>query len=97
MKRVLTRSVLTRESPVMCFDLLGAGRVLFTEVHAAFGDMQRERRHIDLKAIARERLLAAGVARVSDAQVCTICDERFFSYRRESARAGRQAGVAWLS
>jgi len=28
---------------------------------------------------------------------CTICDERFFSHRREGARAGRQAGVAWLS
>ena len=67
-----------------------------SEVHAAFGDIQHERRHIDLKAIARERLIAAGVARVSDAQACTICDERFFSYRREGARAGRQAGIAWL-
>jgi copper oxidase (laccase) domain-containing protein len=28
---------------------------------------------------------------------CTICDERYFSHRREGSRAGRQAGVAWLS
>ncbi len=28
---------------------------------------------------------------------CTICDERFFSHRREGQRAGRQAGIAWLS
>lgn len=54
-------------------------------------------RPIDLRAIARERLLAAGVARVRDVAACTICDERFFSHRREGARAGRQAGVAWLS
>ena len=47
--------------------------------------------------IARERLLAAGVAEVRDARYCTICDERFFSHRREGARAGRQGGVAWRS
>ena len=42
-------------------------------------------------------LLTAGVARVRDVAVCTICDERYFSYRREGARAGRQGAVAWLS
>ncbi len=70
------------------------------EVHAALGDAHRvERprsRNIDLKAIARDRLLAAGISEVQDVAVCTICDERFFSYRREGARAGRQGGVAWL-
>ena len=54
-------------------------------------------RNIDLRAIAHERLLAAGVARVEHVRACTICDERFFSHRREGERAGRQAGVAWLS
>jgi copper oxidase (laccase) domain-containing protein len=67
------------------------------EVHTAFGDAHRQGRRIDLRAIARERLLDAGVAQVLDARACTICDERFFSHRREGARAGRQAGVAWLS
>jgi YfiH family protein len=67
------------------------------EVHAAFGGAHRAGRHIDLRAIAHERLAAAGVGRVRDVRACTICDERFFSYRREGARAGRQAGVAWLS
>jgi YfiH family protein len=52
---------------------------------------------IDLRAIAHERLHAAGVSDVRDVDACTICDGRFFSYRREGARAGRQAGVAWLS
>ena len=67
------------------------------EVHAAFGHARGARANIDLHAIARERLLAAGAAEVRDLGLCTICDERWFSHRREAARAGRQAGVAWLS
>jgi YfiH family protein len=71
------------------------------EVHTTFGGAYRiessPTRNIDLKVIARERLQAAGVAGVQDLAMCTICDERFFSHRREGARAGRQGGVAWLS
>ncbi|HEX4114710.1 MAG TPA: polyphenol oxidase family protein [Solirubrobacteraceae bacterium] len=67
------------------------------EVHAAFAGVHRDGRLIDLRAIAHEKLLAAGVAEVLDAKACTICDERFFSHRREGTRAGRQAGLAWLS
>jgi polyphenol oxidase len=72
------------------------------EVHAAFGDRSAIDRHrrgrkLDLPALARERLTAAGVARIKDVALCTICDERCFSHRREGPRAGRQAGVAWLS
>jgi polyphenol oxidase len=67
------------------------------EVHAAFAGRHRHGQNIDLRAIARERLLAAGVAEVCDGEACTICDERFFSHRREGERAGRQGGVAWLS
>ncbi|HEY5262489.1 MAG TPA: laccase domain-containing protein, partial [Solirubrobacteraceae bacterium] len=71
------------------------------EVHTAFGGAHRtlkgtphyggqagDRRPIDLRAIAHARLHAAGVAEVRDVRACTICDERFFSHRREGARAG---------
>jgi hypothetical protein len=71
------------------------------DVHAAFCGAHRvaspPARNIDLKAIARDRLLAIGIIEVKDLAACTICDERFFSYRREGARAGRQGAVAWLS
>jgi YfiH family protein len=67
------------------------------EVHGAFEGAHRVGHKIDLRAIARDRLLAAGVAEVRDVEACTICDERYFSYRREGALAGRQAGLAWLS
>ena len=67
------------------------------EVHEVFGNAHRDGRNLDLAALARDRLQAAGVARVEDAGVCTICEERFFSHRREGLRAGRQAGIAWRS
>jgi YfiH family protein len=67
------------------------------EVHRAFAGAHRRGRMLDLRAIARERLLAAGASEVRDVAACTICDERYFSHRREGARAGRQVGVAWLS
>jgi copper oxidase (laccase) domain-containing protein len=43
--------------------------------------------------------MEAGVARVHDAGVCTICSDPdlLFSYRRDGAATGRQAAIAWLS
>ena len=71
------------------------------EVHERFASCRdvRHGRHLDLKAIARERLAAAGAVTVHDAGVCTICSppELFFSHRRERGVTGRQAGVVWLT
>ena len=68
------------------------------EVHAAFADYEvHDGRNIDLKAIARDQLLRAGVEEVFDAGVCTICSTDFFSHRRDAGVTGRQAGIAWLS
>jgi YfiH family protein len=53
--------------------------------------------NVDLKLAARRRLEAAGVAAVHDVGLCTICDERFFSHRRDRGLTGRQAGLAWRS
>ena len=67
------------------------------EVHAALGLTAAGKARIDLPAIARRRLQAAGVTSVAQLAGCTICDERFFSYRREGHAAGRNIGVAWRS
>ncbi len=67
------------------------------EVHAAFEGAHSRASHIDLRTLARDRLLAAGVVEVRDVAACTICESRYFSHRREATRAGRQAGIAWLS
>jgi YfiH family protein len=76
-----------------------AGRCCYEvgeEVHEVFGGIHRHGSHIDLRAIAHERLLAAGATEVGDVEVCTICDERYFSHRREGPQAGRQAALAWV-
>jgi polyphenol oxidase len=62
------------------------------EVRAAFGTTGRT---VDLPTLAARRLAAAGVETIEDVCRCTICDERFFSFRREGEAAGRQAGMAW--
>ncbi len=56
-------------------------------------------RNLDLKAIARTQLMEAGVARIHDCGICTICSdpELLFSHRRDGAQTGRQAAIAWLS
>jgi YfiH family protein len=65
------------------------------DVRAVFGTSEPT---LDLKAIARARLQAAGVGEVHDCGLCTSCDaERFFSHRRDRAVTGRQAGLAWRS
>lgn len=72
-----------------CYQVDDALRARF----AGFG----KGRNLDLKAIAREQLAAAGVGAVEDLGLCTICDERFFSHRRDGGVTGRQAGVVWRS
>ncbi len=66
------------------------------EVHRALG-RPGPRGTVDLRAIASDRLREAGVGEIAQRGGCTICEQRFFSHRREGDRAGRMAGVAWLS
>jgi hypothetical protein len=52
---------------------------------------------LDLYAIARQRLQAAGVARIEGGGFCTYSEpERFFSYRRDHG-PGRMAALIWLA
>ena len=70
------------------------------EVHAHFahhGAGVRDGRKLDLKAVARKELEAAGVPEVRDSGVCTLCGdpELWFSHRRDGGVTGRQCGVIW--
>lgn len=67
---------------------------------AAFGHDVAVGDAVDLRLAARRALAAAGVEgeRIVDVDACTSCDAaRFFSYRRDGERTGRQAGVIWLA
>lgn len=70
------------------------------EVLAAFaplGDGVAADRMLDLPDVARRLLAEAGVGRIEAAGLCTHCEaDRFFSYRREGERSGRQCGLVWL-
>jgi polyphenol oxidase len=71
------------------------------EVHDAFAEYSDVRRgdNLDLKEIARQQLVAAGVSAVQDIELCTLCapPELLYSHRRDRGVTGRQAGVAWLT
>ena len=50
---------------------------------------------LDLYAVARQRLAAAGVRDVHGGAFCTLTDrERFFSFRRDGS-SGRMVGLIW--
>ena len=52
--------------------------------------------HADLAGLARDRLAAAGVARISGGAWCTVADaSRFFSYRRDGV-TGRMTAAVWI-
>jgi YfiH family protein len=52
--------------------------------------------HLDLYAVARQRLASLGITRVSGGDFCTHTEqERFFSYRRDRAMQ-RMAAAIWI-
>jgi YfiH family protein len=78
-----------------CYEVGDAVRAAFEEE----GEGVRPGRNLDLKEIARRQLERAGVERIHDVGLCTICSDPslFFSHRRDNGVTGRQAGIAWLS
>jgi YfiH family protein len=79
----------------------GAGACCYEvgdEVAARFPAAARHGRNLDLKAVAAQRLRAAGVAQVGDVGRCTMCEPGvFFSHRAAGGVTGRQGGLAWRS
>jgi len=67
------------------------------ELPDAFRAFQVQENHFDFWAISRWQLEAAGIRseRISVAGICTVCDPRFFSYRRDKI-TGRNASVIGL-
>lgn len=67
------------------------------EHEAAFVPNAAGRYQADLYLLARQTLARAGVTRVSGGDRCTSAEpEHFYSFRRDGARTGRMATLAWL-
>jgi YfiH family protein len=68
------------------------------DVAARFPAAARRGTKLDLKAVAAQRLRAAGVAEVHDVGRCTMCEpDVFFSHRASGGLTGRQGGLVWRS
>ena len=51
---------------------------------------------LDLRAVADDRLRAAGVEQIEHVDLCTSCrEDLFFSHRRDGGVTGRQGGLVW--
>ena len=62
----------------------------------AFIPTRRDHWHVDLYALARQRLLAAGVHDIHGGGLCTISDPASFYSHRRDQRTGRMATLAWM-
>ncbi len=64
------------------------------------GEVQRKKNgyYLDLVLVNRKQLRPLGVRdqNIFDCNICTCCDSRFFSYRREGEKAGRMLSVMML-
>jgi YfiH family protein len=100
---ILERALESFEEPPAAAIGPGIGRCCYEvgqEVLDRFADLDgvADGRMLDLRAVARRKLEAAGVARVEDVALCTSCRaDLFFSHRRDSGVTGRQGGLAWLT
>lgn len=66
------------------------------EAEATFAPTRTGHWRCDLYALARQRLHALGVTRISGGAHCTIsAPERFFSHRRDG-HCGRMASLVWI-
>jgi YfiH family protein len=53
--------------------------------------------YVDARAEIVSRLAATGEGSIDLMDVCTKCDDRFFSFRGTGGTTGRQCGIAWFT
>jgi len=77
-----------------CYEV---GEDILAEYRARFGPDVVQGRNLDLWSAAERVLHEAGVDAVERLDVCTACDDRFFSHRRDGAVTGRQGVIGFVT
>ena len=80
-----------------CFEVGSAVTELFSPT--VWQPNSNGRFQLDLVAAVREQLVEAGIpgARINSVDVCTRCDSRCHSYRRDGELAGRMVAFFWIA
>ncbi len=98
---IVERAVATFEDPPAAAIGPGIGGCCYQvgpDVLDHFRDLEgvADGARLDLRAVARRKLEAAGVARIENVDLCTSCrSDLFFSHRRDGGVTGRQGGLVW--
>jgi YfiH family protein len=77
-----------------CYEV---GEDILAAYRARFGPDVLRGRNLDLWSAAERVLRAAGVDTVERLDVCTACDDRFFSHRRDGPVTGRQGVIGYVA
>jgi YfiH family protein len=77
-----------------CYEV---GEDIRTEYRSRFGPEVIQRRNLDLWTAAERVLREAGVQTVERLDLCTACDDRFFSHRRDGPVTGRQGVIGYVA
>ena len=97
---IVERAVQGFEEPPAAAIGPGIGRCCYEvgeEVLAEFAGLDgvADGRMLDLRAVTRHKLGAAGVRQIEDVDLCTSCrPDLFFSHRRDDGVTGRHGGIA---
>jgi polyphenol oxidase len=77
-----------------CYEV---GDEIASAYRARFGPDVVQGRNLDLWTAAESVLRQAGVDDVERLDVCTACDDRFFSHRRDGPVTGRQGVIGYVT
>ncbi|HLB18569.1 MAG TPA: polyphenol oxidase family protein [Gaiellaceae bacterium] len=77
-----------------CYEV---GEDILAAYRTRFGPDVVHGRNLDLWTAAERVLHEAGVETVERLDVCTACDNRFFSHRRDGADTGRQGVIGFVT